>query len=136
MFEEKVGDAARKYVFNLDGMHDYLGTLYLPFMPPELLKEVSALDMSGGDVLFGTYPRSGKSPRDRLVTAKQQVWRPIYLLRINLTYVNNVTIIFVISFYYVQINTNVMYTVIMTTKVIVDLPMFSFTIQNNQSTTL
>ena len=52
-------DGERRYLYNLEGMHDYKGTLYLPFMTPELIEETSDLEMSHGDILFGTYPRSG-----------------------------------------------------------------------------
>ena len=49
-----------KYLLELDGMHEYKGRLYLPFMPPGLLEQVQEFETRPGDIIFGTFPRSGR----------------------------------------------------------------------------
>lgn len=52
-------ESKQRILFQLPGMQEYNGHFFLPFEPPWLLEEVKSLDMYDGDILFGTYPRSG-----------------------------------------------------------------------------
>ena len=47
--------------WRMEGSHEYKGRFYLPFMPPSAIEATSAFPAEAGDVLFGTYPRSGEA---------------------------------------------------------------------------
>ena len=45
--------------WRMEGSHTYLDRHYMPFMPPSIIQAASTFPACSGDVLFGTYPRSG-----------------------------------------------------------------------------
>ena len=48
------------YLFEIEGMHNHRGRLYMPFTPPSIIHQTEEFEMREGDVLFGTFPRSGE----------------------------------------------------------------------------